>query len=336
MPRSVHNDDLDNIVTTLLNSDHPGELLASANELFQLFTSITSLNTQSITPVQLVTGRAISPIEAARCVLDFQRTTQFLRGIQLAIMKLQSRTNKPVEILYAGCGPFAPFAAMLATQFPYEQIRFSLIDIHAESIELAKHLFQQLGFDKHVNEFVQTDIATYSFQRDFDLIILETMQSALSKEPQLVNTWNLCQQLKAEGIFIPEKIQVTASLYDSSTEFNFSPAGANSYSSSRVRRDLGTLLTLTSSSRRTTESEFLEPVTIQIPVDASNPGLMIRTRLNIFDNIVLGDYDSGITSPVIVQDFANHKSESTIQFQYSFGREPGFRYRWGDSDWRNL
>ena len=53
-------------------------------------------------------GVAISPAAAAHCVNDTQRSVVFIRAAYAAIKAAQARfAQEPVEILYAGCGPFA-------------------------------------------------------------------------------------------------------------------------------------------------------------------------------------------------------------------------------------
>ena len=56
----------------------------------------------------LDSGVAINPNAAAHCALDYQRSVVFIRGVYAAIKTLKLRfPETPLELLYAGCGPFA-------------------------------------------------------------------------------------------------------------------------------------------------------------------------------------------------------------------------------------
>ncbi|MBA3350936.1 MAG: hypothetical protein H0U23_00670, partial [Blastocatellia bacterium] len=79
-------------------------------------------------------GTAISPTMAAMCVDDFARTVQFIRGPHAAIQAVRTKaSDRPVRVLYAGCGPWAPLAIPLMTIFAPRDLHFSLIDIHCDS-----------------------------------------------------------------------------------------------------------------------------------------------------------------------------------------------------------
>ena len=62
-------------------------------------------------------------------MLDIAQTTRYLRGIHPAVLEAQRRfPGTQLEIVYAGCGPFAPLAFATATQFSATQIKFTLLE----------------------------------------------------------------------------------------------------------------------------------------------------------------------------------------------------------------
>ena len=93
-------------------------------------------------------GLAISPKMAEMCTIDFMRTIKFIRGLHDAISNLKKIiTGRPIQILYAGIGPYATLAVPLMSIFSSSEANFTLIDIHPESIESARSVIETLGFE---------------------------------------------------------------------------------------------------------------------------------------------------------------------------------------------
>src|SRR6185295_13729188 len=112
-----HSQLLNQIADDLLFQQEDEERLkAAATQLYSLCSSVTrtgdsSLHADDLIETRLSNGNAISPRDAASCLLDYSRTSKFLRGIHAAIVEAQKRfPDTTIEILYAGCGPFAPLA----------------------------------------------------------------------------------------------------------------------------------------------------------------------------------------------------------------------------------
>ena len=333
-------DQLSQITDEILLEKEPDKLGNAAARLYALFSEITGVDDESDNPgdmedIILPHGNAISPRDAGRCALDFARTAQYLKGVYAAVLEAQRRfPARPIEILYAGCGPFATLATSLVRRFSAEQIQLNLLDVHSRSLESVRHLFETLGIGNYVSRYIQSDATTYVHPSPLQIIIVEAMQRGLTKEPQVALTANLAHQLSPEGIFIPEQITVDACLYDPGKEFLTLPAEANaspeSQQSLRVRINLGRVMEVTArDSIGWLGKTDLPPVVLDIPESVgSNLRVLLATKIKVFAAFVLEEYDSGLTNPLLLHDVSLARGGTRLEIAYCLGSKPGFKYQW--------
>lgn len=306
---------LDEAARALLDEhSSPGHLLEAVQLLQREFAQITGIHdapahAEDSQAAQLAAGVAISPVDAGRCIVDFARTATFVRGIRQALDELHVRfPGERIEILYAGCGPYATLAMpLLATDLP-GPVAFTLLDIHPRALEGARKLVEHYGFSDRVADYVLADATGYVVAAPVHMVIAETMQHALQKEPQFALTKQLARQLKDGGIFLPEKISVRAVLADLESEFRAAPASEEPAPPDRQRIDLATLLELGQGSVESLAARIsgasLPPV--RCPVHDLPEGrvwhAMLCTEVQVWSGHILGDYDSGITYPVVLNE----------------------------------
>lgn len=329
--------DLQRLAEDIFTLGNPGELRDATIRLHELCSRVSGLRDDAPTTAdlhesRLPAGVAISPLDAARCTLDYARTSKFLRGLRRAVLTAQERfPARRIEVLYAGCGPFAPLAIPLMTQFLPDELRFTLLDIHERSLDSARLLVNYFGLGDHVRDYVLADATKYVHPdgEPLHIVVTETMQRALTKEPQVEVTLQLAPQLCAGGILIPEKITVDACLYDPAREFRLSgddAVGQEVVMPERLRITVGQLLELDMAGALRLRREGFPAVHVDLPSPNARPlEMMLRTQVTVFGSIVLGDYESGITYPHPIDDTALREPGTVIQ--YETGGMPGFRIR---------
>ena len=323
-------DDLKRLADVLRVRDPAGELPAAARELHDLLVRATGLDPHATegadaADIMLPSGKAIAPKWAASCLLDVARTATFLRGTEAALHAALARfPQRPVEMLYSGCGPFAPFALMLATCFDAAQVRVTLLDVNPRSLACARRLFETFGLADFVRAYVQADATTFVWPRGLPLhvVLAETMQRALEEEPQVAVSLNLAPQLCDGGILIPERIAVDLCLYDPACGFPDADC-ADTFKGPRLAVRLGTVLELTAASARTIAVDGEYPVTLlDVPADARGLSAMLRTAVTVFGDHSLGEHASGITTPLLLGGIAGARR---VRARYAGGPRPGFR-----------
>ena len=126
-------------------------------------------------------GLAISPTMAALCLREPVRTAAFIRGAAQAIRDKCSVTDRPLRVLYAGCGPYAPLVIPLMSLFPSRMVQYTLLDLHARSLESSRAIVHALGFSGHVSGYVHEDACSYSIpdHQKPDIIITDCQMPRL-------------------------------------------------------------------------------------------------------------------------------------------------------------
>lgn len=292
-------------------------------------------------------GVAINPSAAAYCIKDYQRSVMFIRGVHAALKALRARADSATKtnILYAGCGPFATLLLPLLHLFEPDELNIHLLDIHQQSLDSAAKLISSLGLSDYQIQLVQADACTYQTPDLFDLIIVETMQKALEQEPQLAITANLSNQLAKNGIFIPEEITVElclAQLDDEKEAYD----GCGHIDKERLFREgkrhrICNLIRLSASSAKAlmdqTQNQAtseLDLGTITIPsinqLNSYQP--LLFTRITVFSEHTLDDYESSLTLPSRCVDLEPLMSGANYPASYALGSYPKIQFQAVEKD----
>lgn len=284
-------------------------------------------------------GKAISLTNAARCAWEFLRTARFLQGVHAAIREAQRRfPGQCIEVLYAGTGPYATLALPLMPLFTPDEVRFTLLDIHSHCLDSVATLVTGFGFEDFVREYVTADACHYRYpdSRPLHVVVSETMQLALAKEPQVAITLNLAPQLTPGGLLVPEQIHVRACLTDGSREIP--TLNAEGHYAERLRLDLGPLFELSLDSVRPwagiNPTEVAFPPT-QVVIPDTRPTTVNRflllTHITTFGDITLDDYACSLTCPLPIRELDYPAPGQTLEFRYQMDATPGFIHHRSDS-----
>ncbi len=320
----------------ILHHDGPrGILVGLVGELVDILEN--AADTQFEHPSDITEGKtssrdglAISPTQAAMCATEEQRTALFLRGLHDAITgALELKSSEPVRVLYAGSGPYATLATPLMTVFPPGKVQFTVLDIHPASIDSAKSVIGRLGLEQSVEEFVVGDACHYIIPREAtpDVIVSETMSTALEKEPQVAIMRHLLSQAP-EAVIVPESVKLDAFLVDTSNEpERIVPDCEGSANSSQPDRiPLGPVFELNASTIRSWDAlstERLPAAQIEV-AHPLKPGYrpFIFTTITTYGKHVLGTHDCNLTGIREISGIDHLAPDSTLQFHYRLGPDP--------------
>ncbi|MCP3919601.1 MAG: hypothetical protein GY711_29040 [bacterium] len=159
--------------------------------------------------------------------------------------------------------------------------------------------WEQLGQAAYVDRYVLADATHYRPDGPRPhVVVLEMMQRALVKEPQVAATRNLVRWMRPGGLLVPQSIAVDAAV-DAVID-----AG----------RHVARLIDLNVESAR----EPLEPVRVTLPGGVHV--VELRTEIVVSDGIGLGRGDSGLTLPLVLPRPAG----GPVEFSYRMGKRPGF------------
>ncbi|HEY0548118.1 MAG TPA: class I SAM-dependent methyltransferase [Verrucomicrobiae bacterium] len=283
----------------------------------------------------LAGGTAISPLSAARCLRDFRRTAVFLQAMDAALRAAFERfPGETIHVLEAGCGPFAPLALPFALRHSPQKVRFTLLDVHPAALDAARHVADELGLLHSIRAFVAQEATSVRFAEEErpHVIACEMIQVALTSEPQVAATLNLAPQLRTGGFYLPEKIDVAAVLFDSGARLRAMTRNSDDAAlAAQPVTELGNVFSLQAHAL-----DKLDPggpgrwaaTTVHVPShDLTRQSLNLFTRISLFREHRLVEFESAITQPRRVKCPVAPATGGNVSFTYEVAKEPGLRLR---------
>ncbi|SHO51384.1 GNAT family N-acetyltransferase [Anaerocolumna xylanovorans] len=319
--------ELNRITDILLSKESDfGELKRGAEEMYHFFSKIAMVteNAASKETIYLPKGKAIATYWAGVCVNEFMRTCTYLRGIYQAILDCRKHFSGTVHIFYAGCGPFGTLLVPFTTFFNSDEIKITFADINSHSLECLQRVIHELGIEEYVAGIIQDDLTEYKNKQDIPIhmMVTETMNSALQKEPQVAITGRLSPLIGEGGILIPEKVTISAALIDRAKEREYILGNAMGES---FIHSLGTVFTLD----KETGNIFEEKV-IDVPeqLEGGYNVLCLMTDIQVYKEACLTYNQCSLTLPVRVLSIDwNNNEIMGIGFRYQISENPGFVHR---------
>jgi len=278
---------------------------------------------EAYTDTKLASGFALSPAGAAACIEDPVRTAMFVQGVWRAVEEAARRfPGETIEVVYAGTGPFATLALPVMALSAPERLRFTFIDIHDTSIRCLQAVLSYFGLDGFVRQLVSGDATGYVHPPDLPLhvIISETLQQALSVEPQVSITRQLAPQLSRGGLLVPEKITVDFVLDDPvifrTTEID---------PEHKTRTSVGRVFTLDAGAGDLVVRDGVIPLCeLEIPAALPDSVPALLTEIHVFGDLVLRERDSGLTCPWPIKDVEVREGERVVLY-YDLGPMPAIK-----------
>ena len=295
---------------------------------FAEFDGAASVNrTDSVLPY----GVALAPFDAAACLTDYPRTAKFSAGVIAAVRAAQQKfPGERIEVVYAGCGPFALLVLPLTLEFEPHEVHFTLLDVHAHSLQSAQTLFRRLDLEDYVTDWIECDATTHQLpQGRFHVLVSETMRKGLVDEPQVAITLNLMPQMVESALLVPERIVIDAYADDFDDEELFhtedmTPAPGQGRRSGA--RALGTVFEVNAALKPPDAERHFPGVVVTMPEADGPRHLVLCTRIHLFGDIVLDDYESGLTYPTVARTLGRLTPGTRVRVYYFLDRTPRFCY----------
>ena len=315
------------------------ELKTAVDNMYDLYLETSELvedDKTSRQAVYLPTGKAIDSFEAGMCVKEFMRTKKFIAGIYSAILDAQERfPNQRIHIMYAGTGPFGTLMLPMTGLFTSSQIKFTLLEINKNSIDCLKRVITKFDVWDYVEDIIETDASTYRKTKEepIHMLITETMQKALRKEPHVSITLNLVDQIHENGILIPQNISIDAVLFDQSRNmqrmFGENEAAYDYYKS--IGRVIEFNMSLAKKHTRafqlSRQDYTLPKVSMTLPekVDKRFSAINLMTEIQVYKDHVLSYYECSLNLPekLLAIENLSHLPER-LELQYKISDMPRF------------
>lgn len=264
--------------------------------------------------VQTQYGNAIGTFWAGRCIREVLRTQRFIRALHAAVCDGLEQHRKPVHVLYAGTGPFAALALPVMMMLKPEDVQFTFLEINAESIEILNEVLDLFDLRAYVKDIHECDASLWEISAsEIDIVISETMNTALFAEPQLAIMLNLASQLPKEVVFLPQEIKVSLGKKSKDPQQPERIAELINFNTEMMHAII----------EKSKDRDWVfenQPVQVQL---SAREQLYYLTEIRVDEGNVLNLNDSSLN---LLLRLKMEKKEGTLNlnFKYNLGKKPGF------------
>jgi predicted RNA methylase len=305
------------------------EIKSAVDTLKLIFEEVSEINFENASidkNLFLKTGKAIATKWAGMCVGDMMRTKYFIKGVYKAIKAIQkNKKETPVTILYAGTGPYATLIMPLTTLFKPSELQLILLEINPISLQCLKKTIHNLNATAYIKDMHECDAASFSIPNpnEVDIVLIECLQHALVREPQVAITYNLLSQLKENVILIPEEISLQVSLLNLGKKNN-AITETSATEKLNYYKKVETVFVLNKKEILKNSSLLFQKIETQFKEELllGYNQIAITTEITTFNNEKLTIDESGLTIPLLITYIDNQKIKGVIT-QYVVNEQPG-------------
>lgn len=300
----------------LISADFHDKLAPAILKYHDLLCQIAAIDPEGESDrehIETKNGNAIGSFWAANCVKEIFRTQRFVKGLSQAIKDLHRQGHKTVHILYAGTGPFAALALPIMLNFEPTQVQFTLLEINKNSYDRLRMLLEHLDLMPYVKRLELADASNYQIRdKDIAIILSETMNLALFKEPQVSIMLNFGRQLDEKVIYIPQEINVSVCKQESTS--SVTPLKKLiQFDGNYIREKV----------KNSTPGPWeFEKIGLEIDLN-TNDRLSYLTEITIYKEFKLGLNDSSLTLLKSIKP-SEKTGKLQLEFQYQVSENPGF------------
>lgn len=268
-------------------------------------------------------GNAIGTWWAATCVKEVFRTQRFAKALAQAIRDIQCNEKRTVHVLYAGTGPFAALALPIMLTFQPTEVQFTLLEINQNSYAKLQNLMKRLDLLPYVKESKLVDATSYVLKNyDVDIVLSETMNLALFKEPQVSVMMNFERQLGNKALYLPNQIKVA-----------LCKQGRNDLEELKTLIKFDQLGMAELNKRTNANQELFEKIALEVEL-AQGERLCYHTEITIYKGFKLGLNDSSLTLLKSVKPNMQ-AGRYQLSLQYQVSNNPGFVVEFKNIDVQN-
>lgn len=280
--------------------------------------------------ITLNQGVAVNCKLASDCFDDYLRTYLFMLATFRCIRNKIKHDTRKVRILYAGTGPFLTIILPSIFLLTSGQVSITTLEINETSYNYSKKLISNLGKTDYFEANLHQDALTFETDQKFDIIISETMDKALTREPQIAIFSHLVKFLKSDGNLIPQniKIHLVASSIKLEKNVNFycfTDKQARVLNN-RHRQFIKTILEANRQfyeAAKLVESESLFLATISTSqVKPELNELLLLTEVQLNGDLVLKEDDSWLTKKYICHSFSHATRGKDFNIYYENNESP--------------